>query len=270
MKEKPERTMTEQESIQSSVTRDGNQTGESILALNGVTKRFGALTAVNEVSVSVGEEEFLGLIGPNGAGKTTLFNLISGFLKPDQGRILLQGTNIEDDPASHIARKGLSRTFQEVKPFPEMTGLENVMVGSFMRTGSRSEAESAAREILRRFDLSYLVDRSPKQFTLAEKKQIDLARTIATDPQIVLVDEIFAGLNPGEQEEMMATLKDIHRDGVTIILIEHVMEVIMSLADRIVVMNNGEIIADDQPEVVANDDRVVEAYLGKGWEEKNA
>ena len=244
------------------------KTEETVLSVESVTKRFGGLVAVDDVSFDVEAGTILGLIGPNGAGKTTLFNVINGFLSPEEGSITVNGAELTtSDPDVH-AKHGMARTFQLVKPFGTLTVLENVMVGAFLETRSRDEAERRARETLELLGIEHLDDTPAPSITVAEKKKMELCRAVATDPEILLVDEIIAGLHETEMREIMDALHQINDQGTTIILIEHVMDALMEISDRIVVLNEGRLIADGSPEDIANDDRVIEAYLGQQWKEQ--
>lgn len=235
---------------------------DSILSVSNVTKTFEGLVAVNDVSFEVERGSSVGLIGPNGAGKTTLFNVINGYLEPDTGSVVLNGETLTDEPPHVHTRHGMSRTFQLVKPFGRMTVLENVMVGSFFNTSDRSEAMELAEAELNRLDLRDLRDIEASKINVIEKKQMELARALATGPEILLLDEIMAGLTEQEIDKMLDLLDRINDEGVTIISIEHVMEAVMTISDRILVLNEGSLIADDEPAEVSKDEAVIDAYLG--------
>lgn len=241
---------------------------ETILTVENITKRFGGLVAVDDVSFEVPRGQILGLIGPNGAGKTTLFNLLNGFLDPDRGAIHIKKTDLTHSTPEKHANNGMARTFQLVKPFGTLDVLENVMVGAFMLGRDRDEAEAQARGILEFLNIGHLASVSPENITVAEKKKMELCRALATNPDLLLVDEIMAGLHESEINSIMSALEQINEDGTTIILIEHVMDAIMGISDRIIVLNEGSLIADASPEEIGASDQVIEAYLGQRWKEQ--
>lgn len=230
-----------------------------------LVKRFGGLTAVNNISFTVEQGEIFGLIGPNGSGKTTTFNLISGFYPVTSGEVYFQGQKISGLPPHKICELGIARTFQVVKPLKRMTVLENVMVGAFLRHKDTKHAREKAEEILRFTGLYHKKDVPARSLTLADRKRLEIARALATEPKLLLLDETAAGLNPKETEEAMAVIKKIQESGITIIIVEHVMKVIMSLANRILVINFGKEIARGTPEEVANHPEVIKAYLGEEY-----
>jgi branched-chain amino acid transport system ATP-binding protein len=234
-----------------------------VLSTRDVTKRFGGLTAVNNVSLDLSEGEILGIIGPNGAGKTTLFNAISGAIPPDEGEVIYKGERIDRLAPYKIATRGLVRTFQVVKPFAGLTVLENVMVGAFLRRAEHDEAETHARAMLEFTGLDELADRPAKGLTLAARKRLELARALATDPTVLLLDEVLAGLTPTEGAEMVRVVRAIRDSGVSMLVIEHVMAAIMALSDRIAVIHHGELLATGPPAAIAKDPVVVAAYLGE-------
>ncbi len=236
-----------------------------ILEAENLTKSFGGLAALRGVSFGIEEGEILGLIGPNGAGKTTLFNVLSGFFRSDQGRVVFAG-----DPVSHLkapdrCRMGLVRTFQVVKPFGNLTVLQNVMVGSFLRTLDPGAARTRALEAMERVGLAERRDMAAKSLTTSDRKRLEVARALATRPRLLLLDEVMAGLNPAELVQMLETLKRIRGRGVTLLVIEHIMAAIMTVSERILVLHHGEKIAEGPPREVAHDKRVVDAYLGEEY-----
>jgi len=237
-----------------------------LIRVDSIGKRFGGLEAVKDLSFSVYDGEILGLIGPNGAGKTTVFNLISGFIATDTGSIRFDGKDITSLKLPHtFCKEGIGRTFQIVKPFQSMTVLENIMVGVFNRVGDVKEARKEALRIIERIHLSRQVSMEASHLTLANRKRLELGRALATRPKLLLLDEVMAGLNPKETEDIIQVIKSISREGMTILMIEHVMKAVMALSDRITVINNGMKIVEGLPEEVAKDKRVIDAYLGEEY-----
>ena len=242
---------------------------EPVLKVEGVVKRFGGLVALDGVTFEVTEGEILGIIGPNGAGKTTLFNVISGVYKPEEGRVLYRRDggwlDITGWKPHRVARLGIARTHQIPKPFPELSLLENTMIGAMFggKSMRESEAQRHALEILEFVGLADKAELPAKVLNVQEKKRLELARALAAEPRILMLDEVLAGLTPAEVSQMLELLSKIRREkGVTILMIEHVMHAVMNLADRIVVLHFGRKIAEGTPEEVANNPDVITAYLG--------
>ena len=237
-----------------------------LLEGEGVSKHFGGLVAVSDVDFYVDEGEILGLIGPNGAGKTTLFNLISAALKPTTGKITFKGRDLTPLPAFKICRLGIARTFQTVKIFPHVPVLRNVMVGALFGTGKRissRDAQKKAEEALEFVDLLSLKDLPAGDLVLANQKRLEVARALASDPQLMLLDELMAGLTATEVTEAMGDVRRLRDGGITVIMIEHVMHAIMNTSDRIVVLDYGKKIAEGTPAEVAANEKVIEVYLGE-------
>jgi branched-chain amino acid transport system ATP-binding protein len=234
------------------------------LAVAGVTKSFRGLKAVAEASFDVAEGSIVGLIGPNGAGKTTLFNVIAGVYAPDAGDVAFQGKTISGLRPDQVCAAGIGRTFQIVKPFAGLSVLDNVIVGALQRSKSVSAAKSYAAQIVAKLNLDAKRDLPASSLTLPDRKRLEVARALATRPKLLLLDEVMAGLRPTECDQMVQVFRDLNRaEGLTILLIEHVMRAVMALAQRIVVLHHGEIIARGAPEDVVRDPAVLECYLGE-------
>ncbi len=241
-----------------------------MLEIEGLTKAFGGLIAVTDVALTVPEGKIISLIGPNGAGKTTLFAIVSGFLKPDRGQVRFLGDEITGLTPHAICRRGLVRTFQVVQPFANLTVRDNIAVGAQNRLRRRRDALERAAEIAERLGMSGQLDQMAGALTVAGRKRLELARALATGPQMLLLDEVMAGLNAIEIDEIAGVIRDIRASGITIFLIEHVMQAVMSLSDYTFVLNNGAIISQGRPDQVAADAVVIEAYLGHGAAERIA
>jgi len=235
----------------------------ALLEVKSVSKRFRGLVAVDNVSVAVEEGAIFAVIGPNGAGKTTLFNMIAGEFMPSGGTISFKGGRIDGLAADEVCRRGIGRTFQIVKPFLGLTVEENVTVGALLRQRGVAEARNRAHEVLRRLDLYDKRFQRASGLTLPDRKRLEVARALATDPQLLLLDEVMAGLRPTETDRMVAILRELNRDrGMTILLIEHVMRAVMALASRILVLHHGAAIAEGAPTEVTRDRAVIDSYLG--------
>jgi len=236
-----------------------------LLDVRGVTKRFSGLVANDDVSFSVNEGEFVSIIGPNGAGKSTLFACITGFQKPNAGSIKYQGKEIAGLKADHICRLGIARTFQIVAVIGEMTVLENVMTGCFLRAPRRSEARLKAEDVL---GVAGLADKSQllgTALTIADKKRLEVAMALATEPKLLMLDESMAGLTKVELQEIIELLKAVRKRGVTLVIVEHVMEAVMQLSDRVIVLNSGKKILEGTPREVVSNPQVIQAYLGERY-----
>ena len=238
----------------------------ALLEVVDLRKRFGGLHAVAGVSFEMAAGEIVGLIGPNGAGKTTLFHLISGFAAPDRGEVRFEGATTRGLRPHEICRRGIARTFQIVKPFPGLTVLENVRVGALVRTPTFGAATRKAREVLALVGLEDRADRTARGLTLADRKRLELARALATEPRLLLLDEVMAGLTPTETERIIEICRAINARGIAILLIEHVMRAVMALSRRVVVLSQGQVLAAGTPDAIARDPRVVEAYLGEAYD----
>jgi branched-chain amino acid transport system ATP-binding protein len=240
-------------------------TKEPLLKITGVTKTFGGLVALDKVDMHVNQGEIVGLIGPNGAGKTTLFNVIAGAFLPEHGEICFQGQNVTHLKAHNVCKLGIARTFQVPKPFKNLTLLENMMVGTCFGAGLGKSKESLNKidEILRFAGLEDKISSKADTLNLVERKKLEVSKALSTSPKLVLFDEVMAGLNPSETVEMITFIGKLRDRGLTILLIEHLMKVIMTLSDRVVVLDYGRKICEGKPHKVANNAQVIEAYLGK-------
>ena len=237
---------------------------EPLLRVENISKRFGGLLAIDRASIVAEAGRITALIGPNGAGKTTLFSIITGFLSPSEGRVFYDGADIAGEPPHRLARRGVARTFQIVQPFAGLTVRENIAVGSHLSRSSRSDALAAAGNVARAVGLADALDRPAAGLTVAGRKRLELARALAIEPRLLLLDEVLAGLNPSEIRDMVPVIRAIQDRGTTIVMIEHVMQAVMSLAEHVFVLSEGRIIAQGPPQAIANDPKVVEAYLGRG------
>jgi len=235
----------------------------TLLQVEGVSKRFRGLLAVDKVSFEVPQGGIHAVIGPNGAGKTTLFNMIAGVHAPDGGAITFAGERIDGLAPNEIAQRGIGRTFQIVRPFPALSVEDNVIVGALMKRRDVTAARAHAHEVMRRLDLYDKRAQQASSMTLPDRKRLEVARALATDPKLLLLDEVMAGLRPTETDRIVGILRDLNRDtGLTILLIEHVMRAVMALAQRIVVLHHGANIADGAPAEVVRDKAVIDSYLG--------
>jgi branched-chain amino acid transport system ATP-binding protein len=234
----------------------------NVLRADGITVKFGGVTAVNNVSLSLGSGEILGLIGPNGAGKTTLFNAVTGFAPMHSGRISLLDKDITALPAFKRTRLGFGRTFQTERPFEELTVLENVLIAAFLTVRRRSEAERLAMSVLEQVGLADRAHQPALDLNLARRRRLELAKALAVKPKVIFLDEIMAGLNPPALREMIAFVRSLSAQGLAVLMVEHIMEAIIELSDHVIVLASGEKIAEGTPQHVTSNERVIEAYLG--------
>jgi branched-chain amino acid transport system ATP-binding protein len=234
----------------------------NVLRADGITVKFGGVTAVNNVSLSLGSGEILGLIGPNGAGKTTLFNAVTGFAPMHSGKITLLDNDITALPAFKRTRLGFGRTFQTERPFEELTVLENVLIAAFLTVRRRSEAERLAMSVLEQVGLADRAHQPALDLNLARRRRLELAKALAVKPKVIFLDEIMAGLNPPALREMITFVRSLSTQGLAVLMVEHIMEAIIELSDHVIVLASGEKIAEGTPQQVTSNERVIEAYLG--------
>ncbi len=235
-----------------------------MLQVHNLTKRFFGLVAVDNASIEVPEGSITGLIGPNGAGKTTLFAMVAGFLPPTEGSVIFQGEDITKEKPHLRARRGLARTFQIVQPFAGLDVRDNIAVGAYLHTKDSVEAKRRATEVAEKVGLAGELDKLASGLTIAGRKRLELARALATQPKLLLLDEVLAGLNPSEIRDVLPIIRGIRDEGVTILMIEHIMQAVMNLCDSVYVLAQGRMIANGEPKVVCTDKSVIEAYLGHG------
>lgn len=240
-----------------------------LLQTKALKKRFGGVTAIQKVDIAIEQGEIVGLIGPNGAGKSTFFATITGYLKADGGSVFFNNEKISGLRPDQIARKGMARTFQIVRPIQDMTVLDNVLVGSLMHTSNVTEARKIAQNVLDFIGMGGKINREIRELTLADKKRLEVARALATQPKLILLDEVMAGLTASESHEAVELIRHInHEFGITLIIVEHVMEVVMPLSHRVVVLDHGAKIAEGPPEKIASNSDVIKAYLGSTRQQK--
>ena len=245
-------------------TSTAGPAARALLEVSGVSVAFGGVQAVADASLQVVDGAICALIGPNGAGKTTLFSVVSGFQRLDGGWVRFAGNDITGMPPHRVCRLGIGRTFQIVQPFAGQSVLENIAVGSHLHRASRREALAHARQVGERLGLGPVLDRDAAALPIAQRKRLELAKALATGPRLLLLDEVLAGLNPAEIDTIVPLVKGLRDDGITILMIEHVMQAVMSLAEDVYVLSGGRIIAHGTPEAVTRDEAVIEAYLGQG------
>ena len=234
-----------------------------MLVVTKLRRDFGGLTAVHDLSFTVEPGQIVGLIGPNGAGKTTTFAMLAGFLTPTSGEVLFQGKRINEMKPHQVCKLGLTRTFQIVQPFPDMTALENIMVGAFVRYPNTADAKRKSVEVLERINLTHKADTLGRNLTLMEQKRLEIGKALATEPNLLLLDEVAAGLKDAEVDTILALVRQLNKEGITFLIVEHLMKVIMNLSHRVIVLDFGEMIAQGTPQQISKDPKVLAAYLGK-------
>lgn len=239
--------------------------GEVLLSISHLSKSFGGVAAVKDVSFTVGYREIVGVIGPNGAGKSTLFNTVTGFDHPDSGNVVFDGKNVDGMPPNRRAKIGLCRTFQTSQPFIELSVQDNVVIGALQQVGTVKEAKILAASMLERVGLQDFANLKSGVLSLGNRRRLEVARALATGPKLLLLDEVMGGLTPAEVDTVMELIAGLPADGVSVILIEHIMRAIMTVSDRIVVMHDGNHIAEGVPDVIAKDPTVIAAYLGEEY-----
>jgi branched-chain amino acid transport system ATP-binding protein len=239
-----------------------------VLRVDNLSRRFGGLLALDQATMFADEGQIVALVGPNGAGKTTLFAIVTGFLKANDGRVRYYGDDITGEPPHALASRGIARTFQIAQPFAGLTVHENIAVGAHLHRANRHEALAAAASVAKIVGLAPMLDQPAANLTVAGRKRLELARALAIEPKLLLLDEVLAGLNPSEVRDMVPVIRAIRDDGVTIVMIEHVMQAVMSLAEQVFVLAEGRMIAMGPPQAIAADPRVIEAYLGHGAAQK--
>ena len=237
----------------------------SLLSVAGVSKRFGGIVANRGISFNVAPGELIGIIGPNGAGKSTLFEIITGFYHPDEGEVRLDGARLTGLSPDVVCRRGVARTFQKLRPFQALTVLDNVMVGALTRTKDVRHARERARELVGKVGLADKVDAHARTLSTGQRKRLELARALATEPRILLLDEVTGGVDQRTIPDLVRLVRDLHAGGLTLLVIEHNMRVITAVAQRILALHLGEVIADGPPDAIARDRRVIEAYLGQAY-----
>jgi len=242
----------------------------ALLEVQHVTQRFGGLVANRDISIKIERGELVGLIGPNGAGKSTLFNLIAGVMRPSEGRIRFDGEDVTAWPATARCARGLARTFQVVKSFDTMSVIDNVIVGALVRTTTTGEARSKASEVLEFTGLAHRAEALASELIPAEKRRLEVARALATAPKLLLLDEVMTGLTPSEAKRGVELVRNIRETGVTVLMVEHVMEIVMPLVDRAIVLDLGRVICEGRPADVVRDEAVITAYLGKRHRARSA
>jgi branched-chain amino acid transport system ATP-binding protein len=237
----------------------------TLLEVQGISKHFGGLLANNDISFTVSDGEIVGIIGPNGSGKSTLFNCITGFYRPDAGRVLYQGRDITCLSADRVCKMGIARTFQIVQVISDMTVLENVMTGAFLRSARKRAARAKAEEVLAFTGLREKRDAAATSLTIPDKKRLEVSMALATQPKLLMLDEAMAGLTPVELKEMITLIRKVRENGVTLVIVEHVMEAVMELSDRVIGINSGRKIVEDVPEKIVVNPEVIRAYLGERY-----